>query len=74
MVFDADLMVGIDEEGDVTLDRVYSNVRTLWIEPETDLGGVVLGLGAALAVTLRKALDPSLPANALIRRRKPPIG
>lgn len=30
---------GIDEEGDVTLDRVYSNVRTLWIEPET---GVII--------------------------------
>lgn len=30
---------GIDEEGDVTLDRVYSNTRTLWIEPET---GVII--------------------------------
>jgi Porin PorA len=30
---------GIDEEGDVTLDRMYSNTRTLWIEPET---GVVI--------------------------------
>lgn len=26
---------GIDEEGDVTLDRIYSNTRTLWIEPQT---------------------------------------
>jgi hypothetical protein len=30
---------GIDEEGDVSLDRVYSNTRTLWIEPET---GVII--------------------------------
>lgn len=30
---------GIDEEGDVTLDRVYSNTRTLWVEPET---GVIM--------------------------------
>ena len=30
---------GIDEEGDVALDRVYSNTRTLWIEPET---GVII--------------------------------
>jgi hypothetical protein len=30
---------GIDEEGDVTLDRVYANTRTLWIEPET---GVII--------------------------------
>lgn len=30
---------GIDEEGDVTLDRIYSNTRTLWIEPET---GVII--------------------------------
>jgi hypothetical protein len=26
---------GIDEEGDVTLDRIYANTRTLWVEPET---------------------------------------
>lgn len=30
---------GIDEEGDVTLDRIYSNTRTLWVEPET---GVII--------------------------------
>lgn len=30
---------GIDEEGDVDLTRVYSNTRTLWIEPET---GVIM--------------------------------
>lgn len=30
---------GIDEEGDVDLARVYSNTRTLWIEPET---GVIM--------------------------------
>jgi Porin PorA len=30
---------GIDEEGEVTLDRVYANTRTLWIEPET---GVII--------------------------------
>ncbi|NYE38738.1 hypothetical protein F4692_003889 [Nocardioides cavernae] len=30
---------GIDEDGDVTLDRVYGNTRTLWIEPET---GVII--------------------------------
>lgn len=30
---------GIDEDGDVTIDRVYSNTRTLWIEPET---GVII--------------------------------
>lgn len=30
---------GIDEKGDVTLDRVYSNTRTLWVEPET---GVII--------------------------------
>lgn len=29
----------IDEEGDVDLTRVYSNTRTLWIEPET---GVIM--------------------------------
>jgi hypothetical protein len=26
---------GIDEEGDVTLHRIYANTRTLWVEPET---------------------------------------
>lgn len=26
---------GIDEEGDITLDRIYANTRTLWVEPET---------------------------------------
>lgn len=30
---------GIDEEGEVTLDRIYSNTRTLWVEPET---GVII--------------------------------
>lgn len=32
-------LFGIDEEGDVTLDRIYENVRTLWIEPTT---GVII--------------------------------
>lgn len=39
---------GIDEEGDVTLDRVYSNTRTLWIEPET--GVIIRGQEDQLAV------------------------
>jgi hypothetical protein len=26
---------GIDQEGNITLDRIYSNTRTLWVEPET---------------------------------------
>lgn len=26
---------GLDQEGDITADRMYSNIRTLWIEPET---------------------------------------
>ncbi len=26
---------GIDKKGNVTLDRIYSNTRTLWVEPET---------------------------------------
>lgn len=30
---------GIDATGDVQLDRIYSNTRTLWIEPET---GVII--------------------------------
>lgn len=30
---------GIDADGDVKLDRIYSNTRTLWIEPET---GVII--------------------------------
>ncbi len=30
---------GVDEAGDITLDRVYANTRTLWIEPET---GVII--------------------------------
>lgn len=30
---------GIDEEGEVTIDRIYSNTRTLWVEPET---GVII--------------------------------
>ena len=38
----------IDEEGDVTLDRVYSNTRTLWIEPET--GVIVRGQEDQLSV------------------------
>lgn len=32
-------LFGIDEEGDVALERVYSNTRTLWVEPET---GVII--------------------------------
>jgi hypothetical protein len=28
-------LFGIDEEGDITLDRIYANTRTLWVEPET---------------------------------------
>lgn len=39
---------GIDEEGDVTLDRIYSNTRTLWIEPET--GVIIRGQEDQLAV------------------------
>ena len=39
---------GIDEEGDVTLDRVYSNTRTLWIEPET--GVIIRGQEDQLSV------------------------
>ena len=39
---------GIDEEGDVSLDRVYSNTRTLWIEPET--GVIIRGQEDQLAV------------------------
>jgi hypothetical protein len=30
---------GIDEDGDIQLDRIYANTRTLWIEPET---GVII--------------------------------
>lgn len=30
---------GIDQEGDVTLDEIYGNTRTLWVEPET---GVII--------------------------------
>ena len=30
---------GIDEDGDVTLDRIYANTRTMWVEPET---GVII--------------------------------
>jgi hypothetical protein len=26
---------GIDQEGDITLDRIYANTRTIWVEPET---------------------------------------
>ena len=32
-------LLGVDEEGTVSADRMYSNVRTLWIEPNT---GVIL--------------------------------
>jgi hypothetical protein len=32
-------LFGIDAEGDVTLDRIYANTRTLWVEPET---GVII--------------------------------
>ncbi|MGZ5399230.1 MAG: DUF3068 domain-containing protein [Nocardioides sp.] len=39
---------GIDEEGDVTLDRIYSNTRTLWIEPET--GVIIRGQEDQLSV------------------------
>lgn len=39
---------GIDEEGDVTLDRIYSNTRTLWVEPET--GVIIRGQEDQLAV------------------------
>jgi hypothetical protein len=28
-------LFGVDQEGDITLDRIYSNTRTLWVEPET---------------------------------------
>jgi hypothetical protein len=28
-------VAGIDEDGDITVDSMYSNTRTLWIEPET---------------------------------------
>lgn len=38
----------IDEEGDVTLDRVYSNTRQLWIEPET--GVIIRGQEDQLSV------------------------
>jgi hypothetical protein len=30
---------GIDQEGDVELDEIYANTRTLWVEPET---GVII--------------------------------
>lgn len=41
-------LFGIDAEGDVTLDRIYSNTRTLWIEPET--GVIIRGQEDQLAV------------------------
>lgn len=41
-------LFGIDEEGDVTLDRIYANTRTLWIEPET--GVIIRGQEEQLAV------------------------
>jgi hypothetical protein len=28
-------VAGIDQEGDITVDSMYSNTRTIWIEPET---------------------------------------
>jgi hypothetical protein len=28
-------IAGVDEDGDITVDVMYSNIRTLWIEPET---------------------------------------
>ncbi len=30
---------GIDKQGNVTVDRIYSNTRTIWVEPET---GVII--------------------------------
>ena len=41
-------LFGIDEEGDVTIDRIYSNTRTLWIEPET--GVIIRGQEDQLSV------------------------
>ncbi len=45
-------LFGIDEEGDVTLDRIYSNTRTLWVEPET--GVIIRGQEDQLVVAQYK--------------------
>lgn len=41
-------LFGLDEEGEVSLDRIYSNTRTLWVEPET--GVIIRGQEDQLAV------------------------
>lgn len=55
---------GIDEEGDVKLDRIYANTRTLWVEPET--GVVIRGQEAQHVVAEYQGEEVATLTDALI--------
>ena len=55
---------GIDEEGDVKLDRIYANTRTLWVEPET--GVVIRGQEAQDVVAEYQGEEVATLTDALI--------
>ena len=55
---------GIDQEGDVTLDRIYANTRTLWVEPET--GVIIRGQEAQDVVAQYNGQEVATLTNVLI--------
>lgn len=63
---------GIDEEGDVTLDRVYANTRTLWVEPET--GVIIRGQEAQDVVAEYQGQEMATLTNVVIGYNDKTIG
>jgi hypothetical protein len=55
---------GIDEEGDIQLDRIYANTRTLWVEPET--GVIIRGQEAQDVVAEYQGQEVATLTNVVI--------
>jgi hypothetical protein len=55
---------GIDAQGDVNIDRVYANTRTLWVEPET--GVIIRGQEAQNVVAEYQGKEVATLTNVVI--------
>jgi hypothetical protein len=58
-------LFGLDVEGDVQLDRIYSNTRTLWVEPET--GVIIVGQEAQYVVAEYQGDQAATLTDAVLR-------
>lgn len=57
-------LFGVDEPGTITVDRTYSNTRTLWVEPET--GVIIKGQEDQLSVASYRGREVATLTDVVI--------